>query len=460
MQRSGPVIWYIYPPIGGPGLGRYWRGYHLARAWQRYGAHPVVIGPGYHHYFLKPEPLSGTHEWHGVKYHFIPTKRYGNQAIHRLKAIATFTIGLTTDHGLTELARARSPDVIVYSSPYPFGYVAARSLARRYRAALIFEVRDLWPLSLVEILGMPGWHPFVLAAGACERLAYATADRVVSLLPEAAGHMMKRGLDAGKFVYIPNGVDLGQGVPAGGFAATALVERARSLRESGKFVIVHAGNMSVTTNLSLLLQAARLLQEEGRTDVVALLVGRGAREDALRAEARQLRLANVEFFPQVDQPDVAALLQSADAGFAALPPCPIYRFGVSLNKLFEYMSAGLPVIFACDSPNTIVEKAGGGIRVPAADPSALAAALSGLADLPRCERTRMGARGRAFVAAEHDYRTLGQRYMRLFAELRPHAFADWQNATTCQAHSNCASDAAGQLAAHLADLGCGNGIRP
>jgi glycosyltransferase involved in cell wall biosynthesis len=415
-----PVIWYIFPPIGGPGLGRYWRGYHLARAWQKAGARPILIGPGFHHYFLKAEALAGTHQISNVTYHFVPTKPYGIRAVERIRAIGTFGIGLLTDRKLAQLGALDPPDIVVYSSPYPFGYLAAHRIARRHGAGLVFEVRDIWPLSLIEILGTPRWHPFVLAASACERFAYATADRVVSLLPDAAAHMTRRGLDVGKFAYIPNGADVEE--TSAEEDETPLLARARTLAAEGRFVLAHSGNLSITANLFPLLKAAKLLREQGRTDISVLLVGRGEMEEALRSQVREDHLANVEFFPQVDKSEVVSLLRVCHAGFAALLPRSIYRFGYSLNKLFDYMLAELPVVFAAEIPG-IVEKAGAGLRVPADDPAALAAAVAHLADLPLSERASMGERGRAFVDSEHNYRTLGQRYLNLFAEVRPNAFA-------------------------------------
>jgi glycosyltransferase involved in cell wall biosynthesis len=385
------------------------------------GARPILIGPGFHHYFLKSEALAGTCQIGNVTYHFVPTEPYGIRAVERVRAIGTFGIGLLTDRKLAELGALEPPDIVVYSSPYPFAYLAAHRIARRHGAGLVFEVRDIWPLSLIEILGTPRWHPFVLAAGACERFAYATADRVVSLLPDAAAHMARHGLDVGKFAYIPNGADVEE-TSAAEEDETPLLARARTLAAEGHFVLAHSGNLSITANLFPLLKAAKLLREQGRTGISVLLVGRGELEEALRAQAREDHLANVEFFPQVDKSEVVSLLRVCHAGFAALLPRSIYRFGYSLNKLFDYMLAALPVVFAADIPG-IVEKAGAGLRVPANDPAALAAAVAHLADLPLSERTIIGERGRAFVGIEHNYRTLGQRYLNLFAEVRPSAFA-------------------------------------
>src|SRR4051794_31380236 len=103
-RLPGPTIWYIFPPIGGPGLGRYWRAYHLARWWQSFGAKPTLIGPGYHHYFQRSEALSGAHHLGGVNYQFVPVAPYGEKPAARVRAILNFAFGLVFDRDLADLA--------------------------------------------------------------------------------------------------------------------------------------------------------------------------------------------------------------------------------------------------------------------------------------------------------------------------------------------------------------------
>jgi glycosyltransferase involved in cell wall biosynthesis len=86
------------------------------------------------------------------------------------------------------------------------------------------------------------------------------------------------------------------------------------------------------------------------------------------------------------------------------------------------MLAARPIVFACDVPGNVVARTGAGITVPASNPAAISAAIVRLADLPAAERARMGAQGREYVEAEHDYQMLGQRYLNVFEELRPDAF--------------------------------------
>src|SRR3546814_20361300 len=93
------------------------------------------------------------------------------------------------------------------SSPHPDAFPATHRIARHVGARSVFEVRDLWPLSLVELAGVRPSHPLVRATAWLERYAYRHADAVVSLLPETARYMQEKGLPAERWNYIPNGGD-------------------------------------------------------------------------------------------------------------------------------------------------------------------------------------------------------------------------------------------------------------
>jgi glycosyltransferase involved in cell wall biosynthesis len=410
-MTAGP-IWYIYPPAGGPGLGRYWRGYHLVRHWAKHGAAGLIVAPGYHHYSESKIAREGRAEIGGADYFFVRTTPYDASQLGRVKAMMQLAVSLVSDAGLAAEGRARPPQAIIYSSPYPFAFLGAWALAKRYRARLVLEVRDLWPLSLTDLIGTPGWHPFVLAAAFVERFAYARADMVVSLLGDAKAHMVAKGLAGEKFVWIPNGVDLaGETVGAG--PETPLLARAAQLKREGRVIVTHIGNMSRSTHVEPLAKAGALLAAAGREDVRILIVGRGESETQVRAAAAGA--PNVEFHPQVDKAEILRFLAQADIGYAALAAREIYRHGFSLNKLYDYMGAGLPVVFGYGLGETLVSKSGCGVEVPPDDPAAIAAALAALAEKTLTERQRMGAAGRAYIAAHHDYPALAKRYLEALA---------------------------------------------
>jgi len=392
-------------------LGRYWRAYLLSKAWRALGLECLVIAPGYHHQFQSLVPREGFQDVGGAPHYFLPTPPYGMSPLERVLAMLRIVPDLLNNSALRDLGKTAPPDVVIYSSPYPFGVVAAWILARRYRARFIFEVRDIWPLSLTEILGTPSWHPFVLLAGFCERFAYRTADRVVSLLADANLHMTKRGLAAAKFCYIPNGVQWG---PEDGDFRTAathpLVRHIVALREAGEAVIIHAGNMGATTPLAPLLEAAALIRRNGTKNIRFILIGRGELESALRDQAAALSLTSVEFHDQVERAVVLECCRQADVGFASSPDLPIYRFGVSPNKIYDYMLSGLPVVYANTRDGNHITATGGALGCSIDDPEQIAASILALVSMPQAERRAIGERGRSYVLLNHDYSTLARQY--------------------------------------------------
>jgi glycosyltransferase involved in cell wall biosynthesis len=122
----------------------------------------------------------------------------------------------------------------------------------------------------------------------------------------------------------------------------------------------------------------------------------------------------VTFLPPVGRSQVSALTQAADLGYIGLQRKDLFRYGVSPNKLYEYMAAALPVLFAIDTLHDEVAEAQCGFSIPAEDPPALADALRRIVAMPRSELREMGKRGRRHVQDTHTYDALARQYARLF----------------------------------------------
>src|SRR5262249_53013091 len=154
--------------------------------------------------------------------------------------------------------------------------IPARLIAKKHHAKLIREVRDLWPLTLIELGGMSPWHPFIVLMQWVENFVYRNADCVVSTLPKAETHMQAHGLAPGKYAYIPNGVDVaewqGTGSPLPPEHRATLVK----LRQEDRFIVGYTGGHGVANALHVLLDAAHLLQAQ---PVVFVLVGQGPQKE-------------------------------------------------------------------------------------------------------------------------------------------------------------------------------------
>jgi glycosyltransferase involved in cell wall biosynthesis len=300
--------------------------------------------------------------------------------------------------------RLAPPDAIVVSSPSLFPILPAERHARRLGARLIFEIRDVWPLTLQELGGISRRHPLIAVMTRFEDHAYRAADAIISVLPGVASHLSTRGIPPLKLCVIPNGV----GNDAFNEPKARAPAHVRAATAGSPFTIGFVGTLGTANALDALIGAARLLTAD---DMRFVIVGQGSDEGRLRALARGL--PRVVFVGPVAKADVPATLREFDACYAGYHRSALYRFGISPNKVFDYMAAARPIVLAADAVNDPVRDADCGASVPPDDPLALADALRSLRAMSDAERTALGANGRAYVEREHTYAALAERYVRV-----------------------------------------------
>lgn len=397
-------IWYVHPYAGGPGVGRYWRPYYFSKLWNQAGHKSVVISAGYHHLLEPDQRRSGSCTIQGAEYAYVPTLRYLGNGIGRMLSMLVFSLMLLPFCMLLAVKRGR-PDVVIYSSPHPFGVATCWLAARMLRAKFVFEVRDIWPLSLVELGGLAPSNPLVRVTGWIERFAYGRADKVVSLLPCAESHMAQKGLRAGKFLWVPNGVDSGDIQPGASDLSNEFLQHVRSLRDKGTFVVMYAGAHGEPNALEGLVRSAAMLKQQN-ANVKIILVGKGERKAELEAIAVAEESGLVDFFGQQPKEVIMEALKLASAGYISLKSEPIFRFGVSPNKLWDYMLVALPVIFACHAGNDPVGDNRCGISADPESAESIADAILQLTRLSVGERVEMGIRGRDAVLQHYTYERL------------------------------------------------------
>jgi glycosyltransferase involved in cell wall biosynthesis len=298
---------------------------------------------------------------------------------------------------------------VIASSTYPLDIAPARRIARAHGATLVWEVHDLWPLSPIQLGGMSPHHPFIMWLQRGENMACRDADLVVSLLPKADAHLREHGMAADKFVYVPNGIDPAEwssegteGLPEGHAAAI------HAARAKGHLLVAYAGTHGIANALDSMLDAAALLRDE---PVSWLVVGSGPGKAALQHRVATEGLTNMAMLDPVSKAAIPTLLRAMDVLYIGMQSQPLYRFGVSPNKLMDYMMAARPVICAFTAGNDPMGEAGCGLTIAPEDGAALAAAIRYMRQLAPEERERMGRCGRGYVERNHLYAVLAQRFL-------------------------------------------------
>lgn len=400
-------ILYVNPYAGGPGVGRYWRAYYLSREWQDAGHDVSIVSPAYHHLMDGAGMATGPSQHDGVDYYFLPALRYAGNGLKRLFAMLLFAVTLLWF--LIRLPRGKRPDLIIYSSAHPFAYPSALLMAKLYGAKIYFEVRDLWPLSLVEVAGVSARHPIVWLLGRIERLAYRASDKVVSLLPGAFDYMESRGLTPNRFVYAPNGFSFTPTVTQ--TTIHPLLADLQSFRRAGEFVYFYAGALGEPNAMHKFLDALEYLSPSCQRKIRFVIVGKGEQAEALQRRCELHGFDFVSFYGQVDKSIILQALKCVDAGFFVMHDLPIYRFGVSLNKLYDYMALAVPVVGAYCAYNDPLADAGCGLSVAPDRPQDLAAAFATLALYDQDTLQAMGARGRAYLTDNFEYAAIARKIL-------------------------------------------------
>lgn len=396
---------------GGPEWGMEFRPYYLAREWVRQGHRVEIVACAQSHVRARNPAMNGQVQRRevveGIGYNWLAAPTYKGNGLRRLLNIAVFLGRVFSRTG--RFVREFRPDVVIASSTYPLDIWVARHLARRAGARWIYEVHDLWPLSLIELSGLSPRHPFVMLCGWAERSAYAHADGVVSMLPKVHEHMRERGLDLSRLTIVPNGLALDDWPAAPPPLPPALQAAIDDARRHGCALVTHAGSMGLPNALDTLVDAAARLREH---KICFLLVGDGHERERLLQRVRDEGLQDsVRWHPPITRAQVAALLAQVEVAYIGWQRVPLYRFGIAPNKLMDYMMAGCAVLHSVEAGNDPVADAGCGLSVPPGDPKAVAQGLLQLLALPPTERRAMGRRGIDYVREHHAYEVLARRFL-------------------------------------------------
>lgn len=207
-------------------------------------------------------------------------------------------------------------------------------------------------------------------------------------------------------MHVPNGVDV--------LAIRPDAARDYSLR--GPVTFIYAGAHGPANGLDRVLDAAAILGPAAGARF--LLVGDGPVKEQLRADAARRGLTHVEFRDPVSKPELARLLNAADVGLMVLKDAPLFSFGVSPNKLFDYLAAALPVV--CNVSGEVaamLADSGAGVQVADTSGAALAAGAREMLAMTPTQRRDQGLAGRRWVEQEHSREVLGSRMDSFLREL-------------------------------------------
>jgi len=370
----------------------------------------TIFASSFNHRTKKEERLGGKQIYRrenikGVEFIWIRTSPYKENDWRRVVNMLSYSVGVIP---LGLIVRKR-PDVILASSPHPFSGLAGYILAKIKGARFIFEVRDLWPQTFVDIGGYSKKSFVVKLLQVLEKFLYRRANRIITLAPKASGYITGLGIPNSKIAYIPNGVNPELFSDTSVRLPSEMDEFILQLRSKGKVLVGYAGAHGISNALDTIIEAANLLQKEGVAKIHFFLVGDGPRKEPLMYKAKSYGLGNVDFHNPIPKIVVPEFLRSIDIAVISIRKSPLYKYGISLNKLFDYMACAKPILWATDSVNNIVAEALCGVTVSPENPEEMAKAIIKLCSLSEDERRLMGKRGYDYVMKNHSVPVLASK---------------------------------------------------
>ncbi len=378
---------------GSPRHGMVFRNYAWAREWVKQGHDVTIVASVFSHSRnVNPPRIKRISDEmiDGIRYIWVWGNVYTqSDTLGRIRSMALYTLQCL----FLPLPVKKQADLVIASSPHPFAIFPAWRFARLASARLIYDIRDLWPLTMLKLGKYKPSNPVVWLMQRAENFACRHADLVTAVPHNCEAYLHTKGLPAGRFLAVANGAVIEEGdhtVDLPDMHRDVL----KTLRQDNKFIVGYAGSIGVSNAMHVLLDA--LPGTDARIHVV--IMGQGACLDDLMTQAAALNITDrIHVLPPVARPQVQDFLQQIDLAYLGLQDSPLYEMGASLTKLNDYMLAAKPVLYAAGDPHNAVERSGGGFLCQAENSAEVQQALQQAARMSSDDLVQMGAVGRAWL---------------------------------------------------------------
>ncbi len=307
---------------------------------------------------------------------------------------------------LLSLYKVPKPDVVIVSSPTLFSVISGYIFSRFRRAPMVFEVRDLWPDTIVK-LGVLRNKWIIGILEKLELFLYRRSKLVVTVTEAFKRNIVSRGIDASKVAVITNGVDTELFNKDNIKLHHELLNR---LKWTGKKVLLYAGAHGLSQGLTTLLDAAKSMQDY--PELLFAFVGQGAEKRKLQQYAAELKLNNVQFIEPLTKEEMPTIYASAYLSFVSLRNIPMFDDYIP-SKMFEILGSGCPIVASLSGEAAkILKQSGGAIVTEPENVDGIVAAVKYMLSHPE-DRNVKAHQGYEFVKAKYSRELLANRYFDL-----------------------------------------------
>ena len=337
----------------------------------------------------------------GIKYHVLSGISYKSKIVRMFSMIQFFFKVLFFSKKLKD-----KPDIVYASSPHPFNGLAGMYLARKYKCPFILEIRDLWPETWVAMGATTKKSVLYKIFAYIEKVLYKNADKIVTLTANK-DYYTSVGVDEKKVEIVSNGVDLAK-------YDSLLREESPIKFPENKFNILYTGAHGTANCLEFILEVAKLMEND---EIIFNFIGEGEKKVELIKQSEEYNLKNVRFYSPINKNFIPSTLKNGDAMILPVRDEPLYKYGISPNKMYEYFASAKPIIFSGNVANDMVKEANAGISVEAENIKKIKEAVLSLYNMSNEEREILGKNGRKYVEENYNTKVLSKKIEKIILNL-------------------------------------------
>lgn len=402
-------IWFISKYASPPQYAKApSRLFYLGKEMQTLGNSVLLITSDSNHFsnYPKTDKIYNDEQEEGVNIRWIRTKKYRKTAsVGRMISWLDFERKLF----LMKTKKLGRPDVVIVSSLSILSIVYGFYLKKKYNSFLVFEIRDIWPLTMTEEGGFSKGHPLVKFIGMIEKFGYKKADLIVGTMPNLNTHV-KNVLGYDKpFFCSPLGFKPFKYI-ADNHENDGLFQK---YAQNDRIIVGYAGSIGITNAIETFIDTIKLMKDY--SNIYFLIVGSGDLKQ--KFEEQLLGYSNVCFLPRIGQEQVKSFLSICDILYLSTKDSKVWKFGQSMNKVVEYMLAGKPIIATYTGYPSMINEAKCGLFVQSNKTEDLRNAILYYSNMSKDERSKIGENGKKWIYQHRTYDNLAKEYLETITNL-------------------------------------------
>lgn len=395
-------IWAVSKYSSLPGYGPAARLFRLASNFEKQGHNTLLITSDANHLcnFPKTEKIYNNEIIEGIRVCWLKTKKYKVTAsLSRIISWVDFEIKLF----FLNVSKFPRPDIILVSSLSLLSILNGYYFKKKFRCKLVFEIRDIWPLTMTEEGGFSKWHPLVCVLGLVEKFGYAKSDLIVGTMPRLDEHVRQVMGTNKPFFCSPLGFEKAEPLPIKEGRKSNL----QTFFPKGKIIVGYCGSMGISNALENFIQCIKNLSSHSGIHFV--LVGEGGLKKKYMKDLDHEK--NVTFVSRISSSEVPHFLEHCDILYLSTHDSKVWKFGQSMNKMVEYMLSAKPIIASYSGFPSMLNEANSGEFVLPGSSNRLKNVLLKYASLDEKERVAIGRRGYDWIIVNRSYAKLSKEYL-------------------------------------------------